>query len=262
MRGKWILGIVAVAATTAGTCAVPAGQPALSPEQQQVSAATHSRVNDATALVRTMRHDRKLARLMARARGILLIPHYTQGGIVIGGAGGTGMLLVRRGNEWYGPAFYSLGGLNIGIQLGASAGPAAMLLMNDKAVARLENHASRWSLRTAAGLTMVKFDGEAVNSGSYGDVVVWTHLKGLYGGVSLGASNIAVDADSNRYYYHSNMTARQIMSGTARLSHSQPLHAALGAVAAAKVAAVKPAEAVKVANPPEPAKPAQAPSGK
>jgi lipid-binding SYLF domain-containing protein len=211
-----------------------------------------------------MRHDRKLARLMARARGILLIPHYSQGGIVIGGAGGTGLLLVRRGDEWYGPVFYSLGGLNIGLQLGVSAGPAAMLLMNQKAVARLEDHTSRWSLRTAAGLTMVKYDGEAVNSGSFGDVVVWTHLKGLYGGVSLGASNITVDADSNRYYYHSTMSARQIVSGSAQLAHAQPLHAALGAVST-RVATAKPAEAVKVANPPpaaKDAKPAQAPPGK
>jgi hypothetical protein len=89
-------------------------------------------------------------------------------------------------------------------------------------------------MRTAAGLTVVKYDGEAENASRDGDVVVWSALKGLYGGVALGATNIAVDKDSNAGYYHHTFTPRQITAGSARLSYAQPLHAALAGVKLAR----------------------------
>jgi lipid-binding SYLF domain-containing protein len=184
-----------------------------------------------------MRHDRKLARLLGKARGVLLIPHYGRGGIGIGGAGGEGLLLVRRKDDWYGPVFYRVGGINVGIQLGFASGSMAMLLMNDKTVANFEKKNSKWSLSADAALKVVKFGGDAENTGSYGDVVLWSQLKGLYGGLSLGTNNITVDADSDHRYYHHDMRPRQILSGSAPDSHAQRLHAALAGTATTVVAA-------------------------
>jgi lipid-binding SYLF domain-containing protein len=204
-------------------------------QEQPTAAGGSSEVRDATLLVKKMQRDRKLARLLARAKGVFLMPHYGRGGIIIGGVGGPGMLLVHRNGEWYGPAFYSVGGFNIGLQLGAVKGPVAMLLMNDKTVAMFENHKHKWSMNAAAGLTVVKYGGEAENTSSYKDVVLWTDLKGLYGGVAIGASNIKVNAAANRGYYHRSMTTRQIMDGSDNLSHAQALNITLaGTVAKAQ----------------------------
>jgi lipid-binding SYLF domain-containing protein len=217
------------------------GQPTSGQEQptsgqeQPTAAGANNQVRDATLLVKRMKRDRKLARLLARSKGVFLMPHYGRGGIIIGGVGGPGILLVHRKGEWYGPAFYTVGGFNIGLQVGAATGPVAMLLMNNKTVAMFENHKHKWSMNTAAGLTVVKYGGEAENTSSYKDVVLWTELKGFYGGVAIGASNITVNDAANRGYYHRNMTTRQIMDGSDNLSHAQPLHTALaGTVAQAQ----------------------------
>jgi lipid-binding SYLF domain-containing protein len=235
MRTRRIVNMVALAAAALGACAAVSAKDTSLGERQQAAADDRRLVGDAAVMVKKMRHDRKLTRLLARAKGVVLIPHYGKAGIGIGGAGGEGLLLVHRENDWYGPAFYSIGGISLGIQLGIAGGPVAMLLMNDKTVKQFETRPSKWSMRTAAGLTVVKYDGEAENASRDGDVVVWSALKGLYGGVALGASNISVDKDGNSGYYHHDYTPRQIVAGTARLSHSQPLHAALEG-AALKVA--------------------------
>jgi lipid-binding SYLF domain-containing protein len=204
-------------------------------QEQPAAAGANSQVRDATLLVKRMKRDPKLARLLARSKGIFLIPHYGRGGIIIGGVGGPGMLFVHRNGEWYGPAFYKVGGFNIGLQIGAVKGAVAMLLMNDKTVAMFANHKHKWSMNTAAGVTVVKYGGEAENTSSYKDVVLWSELKGLYGGVAIGASNITVNAAANRGYYHHNMTTRQIMDGSDNLSHAQLLHTTLaGTVAKAQ----------------------------
>jgi len=210
---------------------------AASDEEPTPGASARKEVRDATAVVKRMKHDPRLARLLAKSKAVFLVPHYGRGGIIIGGAGGTGMLLVHRKGGWSPPAFYSVGGFNIGIQLGAAGGPVAMLLMNDKSIKMFEDHPSKWSMSTAAGVTFVKYGGETEGSTSYSDVVLWTGLQGLYGGVSIGASDVIFNADVNRGYYHRKLTARQIIGGSS--SEAQPLLAALGSTPTVAAAATK-----------------------
>lgn len=193
-------------------------------EQEEAAADARSRVDDATLLVRKMERDHTLAHLLARARGVFLMPHYGKGGLILAGGGGPGMLLVRRGRYWYGPVFYSVGGFSIGVQAGAAGGAVAMLLMNRRTVDMFVDHTSRWSLNANAGITFVKYGANTERSSSYPDIVLWTSLDGLFGGISLGEQNITVNGDSNRAYYHRDWTARQILAGRLRLSHGQRLH--------------------------------------
>jgi lipid-binding SYLF domain-containing protein len=210
--------------------------PALADTDGTVKAAAGARsdVNDAMLLIMQMKRDHKLARLLARSKGVFLMPHYGKGGLILGGGGGAGLLLVHRDQQWFGPVFYSVGGFSFGLQAGAAGGPIAMLLMNDQTVAKFEDHASKWSMDTNAGVTVVKYGGATEAESAYPDIVLWTGLKGLYGGVSVGANNITVDSDSNRGYYHRDMTPRQILAGNMKLSHSQPLHSMLGGTVVAK----------------------------
>lgn len=231
MRIKPVVHRVALAIAAMGLCAVmpamAAPAKAASTDEPPTAANARRLVHDATQLVRTLRHDRKLARLLARSRGVFLVPHYGRGGIVLGGVGGTGLLLAHRNGAWYGPAFYTVSGFNIGVQVGAMVGPVAMFLMSNRSVALFENHKHKWSLDTSAGVTVVKYGGEAEGTGSYGDVVLWSALKGLYGGVSVGASGFVIDPAAIHGYYHHNLSARQIMAGRYRLSHGHALQIAL-----------------------------------
>ncbi len=55
-----------------------------------------------------------------RARGIFIVPQMLRGGFIIGGSGGSGLLLAldEATSQWSYPAFYSMGSVSFGFQAG------------------------------------------------------------------------------------------------------------------------------------------------
>ena len=56
---------------------------------------------------------------ISKSRAILIFPEVYEGGFIFGAKGGNGVLLIKKGEKFTGPFFYSLGGLSIGLQAGA-----------------------------------------------------------------------------------------------------------------------------------------------
>ena len=74
-------------------------------------------------------------RLLARARGVIIFPQLIKGAFLIGGEGGSGALLARDPNgTWSHPAFYTLGAISFGLQIGGQASEAVVIIMTDKAL--------------------------------------------------------------------------------------------------------------------------------
>jgi lipid-binding SYLF domain-containing protein len=185
-------------------------------QQQATDAAAEaqSRVNDAIPVVEKMKTDPQVNELLQKAKGVVIVPHYLQAALVFGGRGGAGMLLARRDTRWSNPAFYKIGGGSFGAQIGGTKGALVLLLMSDKAVDAFANKASTWSLNAGAGLTAVNYSRHAPESGTLSDVVVWSDVKGLFGGAAVGASKVSRDITANQIYYSNNdVTAQQILSG-------------------------------------------------
>lgn len=199
------------------------------PDPAQSAAATEaqSHVEDALQAVQRMRQDPRLAALLEQAKGVLIVPRYTEGAMIIGGNGGIGVLLAHRRGTWTDPVFYHVGGVSIGLQLGGASGPVAMLLMSDKAVEKFQNDLSTWSLGGRAGLTVASFsDQEQHPSGSL-DVIVWSGVKGLFGGLAFGATDVTPDQTANHAYYRSPVAPLQILVGAVSNPGAQPLRNAL-----------------------------------
>lgn len=55
-----------------------------------------------------------------QARGVLIVPTLVKAGFIVGGSGGSGVLLVkdRASGKWSPPAFYAMGTAGIGLQIG------------------------------------------------------------------------------------------------------------------------------------------------
>jgi lipid-binding SYLF domain-containing protein len=190
-------------------------------------------VDGATAAVSRMQAEPGMAALLRSARGVLVVPDYGRGAYFIGGQGGRGVLMLReRSGAWSQPAFYSLGGASIGLQAGAEAGPVAMLLMTPGAVDRFSGNTSTWRLGADTGLTVVNYSSRqsiasANPNPSNADIVMWSGVKGLYGGISAGATYITPDPSLDDAYYQSLVTSRQILSGHVRNRHTADLREAL-----------------------------------
>lgn len=222
----------AVTPVTPGGDATKATHPGLvlaDTASPQKGEATKSRdtVTAATAAVQKMRSDPHLEALLKQSKGILIVPKFVQGGAVVGGEGGNAVLLAHTGDHWSKPAFYDLGGVSLGAQLGGQSGSVALVLMTDKAVDAFKER-NNFSLNAKAGLTVIDYSKAGQANIGRGDVVVWTDLQGLYAGATVGAADISVDNEANHSFYNNNqMSANDILSGAVSGSRGQDLQQAL-----------------------------------
>jgi len=160
-------------------------------------------VDKATATVNAFAADKDyvtLPALLKKAKGVLVYPLIVEGGFIIGGSGGTGVLLVRdeKTGNFSNPAFYSMGGISLGFLAGGAAAETMLVVNTQKALDSLLS-------------TKVKLGGDAsVAVGPKGagasstiseDFISYSKSKGAYANMSLNGQVIAVRESLNAAYY-------------------------------------------------------------
>jgi lipid-binding SYLF domain-containing protein len=230
---------VAAAAALLLLCALPpaTAQPAAKQDRQASQGsdtatrrqqAAVKRISDAVAVVNSMSKEAGMQDLLAKARGVYLVPTYGRAALGIGGEGGSGVLMTRRADgTWGNPAFFNIGGLSVGLQAGVEGGPFALLLMNQKAVDNFRNR-NNFSLSADAGITVVNFSRLAQGTVS-GDVVAWSGSKGLFGNAAtLAINDIRFNPRLNEAYYGKPMTALQTIDSKETNTQADALRNVLG----------------------------------
>ena len=73
---------------------------------------------------------------LKNAKGILIYPQILKAGFILGGSGGTGVFLAQeqKGGDWSQPAFYTVGAVRFGLQIGGEAVETVILAMTQKTV--------------------------------------------------------------------------------------------------------------------------------
>ena len=108
----------------------------LAPIAARAQSEQQTLVDRSQKTIEDMRHDKAFGNarhLMHEARAVLIIPRLFKGGFIVGGEGGTGVLLVRGpGNNWSDPAFYAIGSASFGLQAGLEQSEVVMLVMTQK----------------------------------------------------------------------------------------------------------------------------------
>jgi lipid-binding SYLF domain-containing protein len=186
----------------------------------------NDQVKDSVAVVQKIRQDAELSKMLDRAKAVLIIPEYGQAAAVVGGAGGEGVALLRHADGWSAPAFYNIGGVTIGPQVGAEGGAIALLLMTDRS-AKLLTEKNKFSLDAKADLTIIDWSAKAQESAG-ADVIAWSDTKGLFAGGAVGVSDINWDDDENEAYYESDdLSAHDVLTGIEDEEHAKDLREAL-----------------------------------
>ncbi len=140
-----------------------------------------------------------------RAKGVLIFPQVIKGGFIWGGSGGTGVFLMRdeKTGNWGEPAFYTIGSVTFGLQIGGEAAEVVMLAMTQKAVDSLLS--SSFKLGGDASIALGPIGGGAKANADIpsvtGDFLSFAKSKGLYAGLNLEGSVIAVRDSLNGAYY-------------------------------------------------------------
>jgi len=139
------------------------------------------------------------------ARAVLIFPKIVQGGFLLGGSGGTGVMLVRdkRTGDWSHPAFLRIGSVSLGLQLGGGVAEVVILAMNQEALDSLflACYTVGGNASIAIGSKGSGFERSRSLPGVVGRFSCFAQSKGLYAGLNLTGSYIAEREDLERAYY-------------------------------------------------------------
>jgi len=174
-------------------------------------------VTKAQLTVQDMRKDENIGQFVNRhlknAKGVLVVPQMLKGAFGVGAEGGSGALLVRdaKGN-WSYPAFYTLGAVSFGLQIGGSASEVMLLLMTERGVNAIVN-GNRIKLGADLGVAAGPVGGGAEAAVTLGsaDVLVYSRSKGAYIGISLEGSVIEPRESLNKEYYGAEVDSKPIV---------------------------------------------------
>ncbi len=150
-----------------------------------------------------------------RAYGVVIFPQILKGGFIWGASGGTGVLLVRdeKTGNWSEPAFYSIGSVTFGLQIGGEASEVIMLAMTRKAIDSLLS--SSFKLGGDASIAIGPVGAGAKASADIpkvtADFVSLTKSKGLYAGMNLEGALVAVRGSLNKAYYGKDLSPVDIL---------------------------------------------------
>ncbi len=184
-------------------------------------------VNDAVATVAQIKADSRYDALLKKSKGVFIMPNLVKGAFIVGGAGAQGVLLKHQSNgSWSQPAFLNIGSISLGAQAGGKAGPAAMILMTDKALNDF-TQANNFSLNGTAGLTIINYSAEGQAPIGKGDVIIWSGQSGAFAGAQIGGADVRQNATQNRAYYSKQVDARAILNDKVTNKGSAVLRTAL-----------------------------------
>jgi lipid-binding SYLF domain-containing protein len=90
---------------------------------------------------------------LGKAKGILIYPQVLKAGFILGGSGGTGVFIAKdEKGEWSQPAFFTLGSVSFGLQIGGEAAEVIVMCMTQKAVDALMTTSAKLGADTSLAL--------------------------------------------------------------------------------------------------------------
>ena len=172
-------------------------------------------VDEARITVQDFAGDSQFAdmrRKLARAKGVFIVPQLLKASFIIGGAGGSGVLLAKTKNGWSEPAIYTMGAGSIGLQIGGEASEVMLLLMSDKAVDAILRNEFKLGADASVAAGPVGAGIEAATTTNLGaDILSYAKVKGLAAGVSIGGAVISAQHSRDAAYYGRSVSPRAIL---------------------------------------------------
>lgn len=190
------------------------GQPALA---QAVTDQSRMVVR-AVATVERLRRETDLMgdleALLPQARAVLIVPDLVKGGFVLGAEYGTGVLLVRDSADqrWSGPAFYSVAGGSVGLQIGLKNAETLYVIMTEGGLNAIMHNRFNAGADIGVAVAHVGAGNKAATTTNMGaDIYAFSKSMGAYGGVSLEGAGILPRHSWNAAYYGGNPQPEDIL---------------------------------------------------
>jgi lipid-binding SYLF domain-containing protein len=154
--------------------------------------------------------------LLERAYGIVVVPSVVKVALTLGGRGGKGVMAVRNPDgTWSPPVFVTLAGANIGFQFGVQSTDVVLVLMSRESVEGIAGgKVTLGADASVAAGPLGRSSAAATDATLTAQVLSYSRSSGLFAGVALDGTVIAIDKRANESFYGiSDVLASQILAG-------------------------------------------------
>jgi SH3 domain-containing YSC84-like protein 1 len=178
----------------------------------------------------------EMRKLSRSAKGIFIAPQVLKGAFVVGASGGTGVFLVREEDgKWTNPAFYTIGSVSFGFQIGGQASEVILLAMTERGVTTLLQSSVKLGADVGLAAGPYGAGAQAATANISADILAFSRSKGLYGGISLDGAVVDVRDSLNKAYYDKPVTPTEILvKHSVSNSHADKLRASVAKISGGK----------------------------
>ncbi|MGD9536853.1 MAG: lipid-binding SYLF domain-containing protein [Alphaproteobacteria bacterium] len=191
-------------------------------------------LNDAQATLVDFKNDEEFPGFesqLAKAKAVLVVPSLTKASFIVGGEGGSGVLLARDGSEvgWSYPAFYKVTAGSVGLQIGAQEAETVFMIMTEEGLRKLMSDEHKLGVDAGAAVVDAGSGVEGSTTTNLGgDIVAYARSEGLYLGASFEGAVVSPDEAANQAYYGANATPEAILADAGvQNAAADPLRAVL-----------------------------------
>ena len=143
-----------------------------------------------------------------------MFPSTIRAGFIFGGQRGRGFIAARDPNTgaWSPPAFLTLTGGSIGLQVGAQQADVVLVIQNRRGLARLLDNQFKLGGDASAAIGPVGRSLEAsTDLQMTAEILSYSRSRGMFAGVTLGGATLRADRDANERFYGVRLDSRQIV---------------------------------------------------
>jgi lipid-binding SYLF domain-containing protein len=160
--------------------------------------------------------DKRLpASLIQDAQAIAVVPDVIKAGLVIGGRHGTGLISVKGPDgTWSNPSYIRMSGGSIGFQIGVESTDVILVFRTQRGVDSIVHGKFTLGADASVAAGPVGRDAHAATDAQLkAEIYSYSRSRGLFAGVALDGSVLAIDNDANQAVYGEGMTPRRIFAG-------------------------------------------------
>ena len=149
-----------------------------------------------------------------RVRCIVVVPSLVSGGVVVGAQHGNGVVSCRTPDGWSGPAFVSISGGSVGLQVGIQSADVVMLINHERALSRLFRSSFELGAGTSAAAGPAGGAAQASTDKTLtAEIVSYARTRGLFAGIELTGTAMAQNRAAGSALYGGSPDVRAILSG-------------------------------------------------
>lgn len=176
------------------------------------------RANNAVRVLKEIMQapDKRLpAEMLSNAYAVAVIPDVFKAGFVIGGRHGVGLVSIKNADStWSNPSFVSMSGGSIGFQIGIQSTDVILIFRTQRGVDSIVHGKFTLGADASVAAGPVGRDAHAATDAQLkAEIYSYSRSRGLFAGIALDGSVLAIDNDANQAVYGDGVTPRRIFAG-------------------------------------------------